>query len=200
MANNLKEAIMNRRTYYSISDKSPVSNETIVDTVRLVVKHVPSAFNSQSARLVVLFGENHKKFWNIVKETLRKYTPENKFAATEAKIDGAFAAGYGTILFFEDQSVVKNLQNSFALYSEKFPVWSQHTSAMHQYLTWVLLEDAGLGASLQHYNPIIDEEVLKTWNLDSNWSLVAQMPFGLPTEKPGEKEYSDLDKRIKVFY
>ena len=32
----------------------------------------------------------------------------------------------------------------------------------------------------EHYNPIIDEEVMKTWNLPGKWSLIAQMPFGEP--------------------
>ena len=40
-----------------------------------------------------------------------------------------------------------------------------------------MLEDAGMGASLQHYNPLSDDEVRKAWNLPGDWKLVAQMPF-----------------------
>ena len=57
----------------------------------------------------------------------------------------------------------------------------------------------GLGASLQHYNPLIDDEVRRTWNLPGDWMLIAQMPFGTPTGEPGEKEFEDLSKRIKIF-
>ena len=70
---------------------------------------------------------------------------------------------------------------------------------MHQFAIWNMLEDAGLGASLQHYNPLIDEEVAKTWNLDPKWKLIAQMPFGTPVQEPGDKEFSPLDKRVLVF-
>ena len=43
--------------------------------------------------------------------------PAEAFPATEAKIDNAFAAGYGTVLYYEDESVVEGLQNAFPLYS-----------------------------------------------------------------------------------
>lgn len=35
--------------------------------------------------------------------------------------------------------------------------------------------------------------------LDPKWELVAQMPFGTPTEEPGPKEIKPLDKRVLVF-
>ena len=199
MGLSFKEALLNRRTYYTISNKSLVSDQEIEDIVNFAVTHVPSSFNSQSTRVVLLLGENHKKLWNITKETLRKIVPVEAFSATENKIDGAFTAGYGTVLFFEDQTVVKRMQEAFPTYAENFPVWSNHTSAMHQLAIWTMLEEVGFGASLQHYNPLIDEEVAKEWNLPSTWKLVAEMPFGVPTQGPGEKEFKPLDERVKVF-
>ena len=120
---------------------------------------MPSALNSQSTRIVLLLGDEHKKLWNIVKETLKARISAEAFAKTEAKIDGCFASGHGTVLYFEDTSVVKKLQEAFPSYKDNFPTWSQHTSAMHQFAIWTMLEDMGLGASLQHYNPLIDDEV-----------------------------------------
>ena len=70
---------------------------------------------------------------------------------------------------------------------------------MHQLAIWSMLEDKGLGASLQHYNPLIDEAVQKEWGISSTWELIAQMPFGTPTEQPGEKEIKPLEHRILVF-
>jgi len=196
---SFRKALKNRRTYYMISNKSLVSDQEIEDIVKFALTHVPSAFNSQSTRVVLLLGENHKKLWNITKDVLRKIVPAEAFPATEGKIDGAFAAGYGTVLYFEDQDVVKGLQKAFPAYAENFPIWSNHTSAMHQLTIWTLLEEAGFGASLQHYNPLIDEAVAKEWNLPSTWKLVAEMPFGVPTQGPGEKEFKHLDEKIKVF-
>lgn len=199
MEKTFKEALKHRRTYYSITNQSPVSDEEIEQAINFAVTHVPSAFNSQSTRVVLLLGENHKKLWGIVKEALKKMVPEEAFKQTEAKIDGAFASGYGTVLFFEDQSVVKGLQAAFPLYQENFPGWSVQTSGMHQLVVWTMLEDLGFGASLQHYNPLIDDAVRKEWNLPEQWHLIAEMPFGLPTGQPGGKEFKPLEDRIKVF-
>lgn len=199
MKKEIKNAIENRRSYYSINNASPISDSEIKEIIDFAILNVPSAFNSQSARVVLLLRDSHKKLWNIVKSTLKKIVPEDAFGATEAKIDNAFAAGYGTVLFYEDQNVVEGLQNAFAAYADNFPVWSQHTSAMHQFTIWTLLEDAGLGASLQHYNPIIDKEVAAAFNIDAKWKLVAQMPFGTPTATPSPKEFQPLESRVLVF-
>lgn len=199
MARTFKEALIHRRTYYQISNNSPISDKEIKDIIDFAVANVPSAFNSQSTRVVLLLGENHKKLWEMTKEVLKKIVSPEVFKATKSKIEGSFEAGYGTVLFFEDKSVVEHLQESFPTYHEKFPLWAQQTSAMHQLAIWTMLEDAGFGASLQHYNPLIDEDVHTEWNIDPNWELIAQMPFGTPEGQPGLKEMLPLEKRVIVF-
>jgi hypothetical protein len=199
MEKTFKQALENRRTYYAIGSESPVSDEKIEEVVQFAVKHVPSSFKSQSTRVVLLLGENHKRLWTITKDILKKIVPAEAFKTTEDKINNCFLAGHGTILFFEDQDVVKGLQEAFPSYADNFPVWSQQTSAMHQLAVWTMLEDIGLGVNLQHYNPLIDKDVEKEWNIPSSWKLIAEMPFGKPLAQPGEKQFRPLDERIKVF-
>lgn len=93
-------------------------------------------------------------------------------------------------------AIVRSLQESFPTYKDNFPIWAEQTDAMHQLAVWTMLEDAGMGASLQHYNPLIDDEVRKAWNLPGDWKLVAQMPFGVPVAQPGSKEVMSLDERV----
>lgn len=199
MKRTFSEALKHRRTYYSISNQSPISDSEIEQIVNFAVTHVPSAFNSQSTRAVLLLGDSHQKLWTIVKDTLKKIVPAEAFVKTEEKINHSFAAGYGTVLFFEDQTVVKGLQDAFPSYQENFPGWSLQTSAMHQLTVWTMLEDAGFGASLQHYNPLIDAEVRRTWDIPESWSLISQMPFGTPAGDPGAKEFQPLESRVKIF-
>lgn len=199
MEMNFKEALKNRRSNYTITDKSLVPDAEIEDIIEFALMNVPSAFNSQSTRIVLLLGENHKLLWNIVLETLRKIVKKEEFPVTETKINNSFAAGYGTVLFFEDRTVVREMQNQFPIYAEKFPPWSQHTSAMHQLAVWVMLEEAGFGASLQHYNPIIDTEVKETFDLPVSWELIAEMPFGIPLMIPAPKDKRPLAETMKVF-
>jgi len=198
MSKDFYTAIKDRRSYYGINKEVGVSDEKIKEIVEFAVKHTPSAFNSQSSRLVVLTGSAHDKLWDITTQALRKAVGEGDFSGTQQKMD-SFKAGYGSILFFEDESVVKSLQEQFATYADNFPIWSQQTSGMHQLVVWTALEAEGLGATLQHYNPLIDDEVKKEWNVPSNWKLIAQMPFGNPTAQPGDKEFKPLEDRIKFY-
>jgi len=199
MEMTLKTSISKRRTYYSISGESPVGNNEIEEVISLALTHVPSAFNSQSTRLVLLLGEHHKALWQIVIDALKQIVPAGAFPSTENKISNCFAAGYGSVLFFEDDTVVKELQKNFPAYAAAFPTYSEHTSAMHQFAIWNLLGEAGFGASLQHYNPLIDEKVKDQWSLPASWRLIAQMPFGTPTAEPMEKQFAPLENRMRVF-
>tara|TARA_R110002167_G_scaffold91458_1_gene245978 strand:+ start:13965 stop:14354 length:390 start_codon:yes stop_codon:yes gene_type:complete len=121
------------------------------------------------------------------------------FIKKSAASDRVFIGGAGTVLFFEDQSVVKQYQEKFSSYADKFPSWSDHTSGMHQYVVWTALASLNIGANLKHYNPVIDEDVTNTWNVDSNWRLVAQIMFGGIENTAGDKSFEPIEKRLKVF-
>lgn len=198
MSNEFFSAIKGRRSIYAISKEVSVSDEKIQEIVNEAVKYTPSAFNSQSARVVVLLGEQHDKLWNLTEETLKAVVPADNFQSTADKM-GAFRSGYGTVLFFEDNAVIEGLQSQFELYKDNFPIWSQQSSGMLQLVIWTALEAEGLGASLQHYNPLIDQKVASEWNLPASWRLMAQMPFGKVVAPAGEKQFQPLEERIKVF-
>ena len=188
-----------RRSIYALSAQLPVSNDEIVKLVEHAVLHTPSAFNSQSTRIVVLFGDDHNKLWQITEDTLRDIVDnEEQFAATKQKMDG-FKAGAGTIMFFEDHSVVRDMQAAAPLYADKFPIWADQTNAMHQYIIWTALASIDVGANLQHYNPIIDKKVAEEWNIDEHWELNAQMVFGAIEQPAGDKAFKPVEDRMQVF-
>lgn len=198
MSGDFREALKNRRSCYELNDTSPIGNEQIREILEFALLNVPSSFNCQSTRLALLLGVYHKRFWDVVLEALRNHVKPEEFEETKQRND-AFAAGYGTVLFYEDQGVVEDLKNAFPNYSDKFPQWSEHTSAMHQLAVWTMLEEAGFGASLQHYNPLIDEKVASIWHIDPKWRLIAQMPFGGIANKPAPKEKQPLNISLRVL-
>ena len=61
------------------------------------------------------------------------------------------------------------------------------------------LAEAGIGASLQHYNPIVDEEVAATFDVPADWKLRAQLVFGSIEAPAGEKTFIDDATRFKTF-
>ena len=195
----LQQLAEKRRSIYALSNQLPVSNDEIVKLVEHAVLHTPSAFNSQSTRIVVLFGEDHEKLWDITEETLKVIVGDDeKFQGTKDKIAG-FRAGAGTVLFFEDKGVVRNMQEAASLYADKFPIWAHQTSAMHQYVIWTALASLDIGANLQHYNPVIDQRVADAWDIAEDWELNAQMVFGAIEQPAGDKAFQPIDERMKVF-
>nr|WP_300092497.1 nitroreductase family protein [Sedimentibacter sp.] len=198
MIKNFSTSVMDRRSYYGISKETVVSDDRIKEIVENGMKYTPTAFNSQSARAVLLLDKQHDKFWNITMEKLRKIVPEASFKPTEDKIN-SFKSGYGTVLYFEDQAVVESLQEQFATYKDNFPIWSQQSNGMLQFVIWTELQNEGFGASLQHYTELIDDEVKNEWEIPGKWKFIAQMPFGKPTAQPDEKQYNFSKEHIKIF-
>lgn len=192
------KALKNRRSYYDIGRDVKISEDKITEIVKEALKHTPSAYNSQSARAAVLFGKHHDRIWDIVMEKLRAIVPVEKFARTETKIN-SFKAGFATVLFFDDSTTTDGLKAKFPLYSENFGIWAHQANGMAQHSVWVALEQKGLGASLQHYNELIEDAVKQEWNLDKGWKLTAQMPFGNIVSHPGDKEFMNLEERVFVF-
>lgn len=193
----VQQAAQVRRSVYALNKNLPLPAAEVAKIVEHAVLHTPSSFNSQSTRVVVLFGAEHEKLWQIAHDELKKIVPADKFAPTAQKLS-AFAAAAGSVLFFEDQDVVKGLQNQFAAYAANFPIWSEHASAMHQYAVWTTLAAAGVGANLQHYNPVIDAEVARQWNIPANWTLRAQLVFGGIAAAAGEKAFAPIEGRFQV--
>ncbi|WP_374017311.1 nitroreductase family protein [Paenibacillus thiaminolyticus] len=194
-AATLQDAIINRRSIRKVTKNAAITSERITDILKSSL-HAPSSFNMQSGRMVVLMDGEHEKLWDIVKETLRSRVSAENFEATAQRLQG-FRDGAGTILFFEDQATIQRMQENAPSYKEQFPFWSHQGSAMLQYAVWMSLEADGIGASLQHYNPIIDEEVKSAWGIPQEWSLIAQMPFGEPDEQPGERSFLPFEDVVK---
>ena len=70
------DALAKRRTQYALGKTLPRSKDEVAALIQSAVKHAPSSFNSQSSRVVTLFGAESDKLWNIAKEELRKIVPE----------------------------------------------------------------------------------------------------------------------------
>lgn len=192
------ELLTQRRSQYVLGSDLPLSQDETTKLIQEATRQSPSSFNSQSSRLVILYGEQHQKFWQLVKAELEKIVPAENFAPTAEKL-ASFAAGAGTVLFYEDQNVITGLQEQFALYADNFPIWSEHSTAMAQLAVWSVLAEANIGASLQHYNPLVDAAAAAEWQVPASWKLRAQMPFGSNQAPIGAKEFMDDSARFKVF-
>lgn len=192
------DAMMKRRSIYGIDRDIPLSDGELKELLGTIVKNMPTAFNMQNTRMVLLLGREHEALWQIVLETLRKTAPAEGFERTEKKLAG-FAAGHGTILYFNDETVKQRMMNDNTLYSDYFPPWELQHNGMLQFAVWTALAERDIGASLQHYNPLIDAEVKARWQLPDYWTLLAEMPFGAITQPPRDKTFEPLETRFRVL-
>ncbi|EZQ06633.1 nitroreductase family protein [Acinetobacter sp. Ver3] len=199
MSNQFLVLIQKRRTIYALGKAVEQSPEYLTDLIQHAIKQSPSSFNSQSSRAVILFNAEHEKFWGFVKEKLKSYAKDEASAAkTSAKMD-SFAAGIGTVLFFEEMDTITDLQEKYPSYAENFPIWAEHSTAMAQFAVWTALHTEGLGANLQHYNPIVDDQVQSEWAVPASWKLRAQLVFGSKEGEAFDKGYIDDATRFKMF-
>ncbi|MDE8032981.1 nitroreductase family protein [Erysipelothrix rhusiopathiae] len=187
-----------RRSRYGLSKEAVLTEEEVIELVEASVQHTPSAFNAQTQRAVVLFGKHSDTFWDLTREALRKIAPEEGFENTVTKLE-SFKQGQGTILYYIDTDVVKGLQDQFALYADNFPIWAEQENGMMQLVTWTALAGAGIGASVQHYNPLVDASAAEAFEIPSSWKLVAQMPFGKAIDEVQPKTLQDVKGKVKVF-
>ncbi|KAL4950758.1 Nitroreductase-like protein [Aspergillus filifer] len=162
-----------------LGNKSPAPDSKIEELVNAAILHVPSSFNTQSTRLIVLLHDSMRSC-AIPKGTWEKQTL--------LKIQG-LKAGVGTVLFYENPAHIKPLSEKFALYKDKFEAWAEHSNAMHQYFCDLA----------RTYNPLIDAPVAKQWGISPEWRLIAQLVFGSPEGAPGEKTFKPIEERVKIY-
>lgn len=193
-----QEAVTARRSIYKLGRNIPVLQSQIIAAVERMTKDVPSAFNMQSARVVITMLDHHENVWHITKGELKKTLPADRFNVIEKKIDG-FEAAYGTILFFESSNMIKAMQDQISEYAANFPTWAMQGNGMLQFAIWTALEDLGLGVNLQHYNSLIDEPIKQIFALPDGWDLVAQMVFGEKLEEPKPIDKVPTGTRVKIF-
>ena len=192
-----REAVLARRSEYSL-DARDVDTDAVIARIRGIAGSVPSAFNAQSARILCLIDEDHRRFWGMVEDVLRERSRDpERFKGTKAKLAG-FRAAAGTILFYEVDSRTRELMEAHPSYRDMFPQWAEHGNAMMQFAVWCAITDMGLGANIQHYNPLIDSRAAEMLSLPDGYRLVAQMVFGRVTDPAGPKGNLSGDDVVSV--
>jgi predicted oxidoreductase (fatty acid repression mutant protein) len=90
------DIIKGRRSIYALKNESTISDKQIQEIIEQVVLHVPSSFNSQTTRIILLVKEEHVALWEIAKEVLKAIVTEEQWKSTEQRLNG-FQAAYGTV-------------------------------------------------------------------------------------------------------
>lgn len=187
----LKKILEKRRSIYNIGNDLPISEDEVTTLVKDLTELVPDAFDMKSARVIILFNEKHHFFWDTVFNIFDGKISREKIES--------FKSGAGTILYFYDKNVVQVLQEKFPLYAQNFPIWANQANGMLQFTIWSGLAEKGIGANLQHYNPVIDKKIKEIFNIPESYEFVAQMPFGNIKLEVPSKAKENIDTRVIVI-
>lgn len=188
----IPESLQTRRSFYQLNKDLPLSQDQVIYLLEDLLELVPDAFNMKSSKVLLAFGQSHDQVWDQV------YASFNGKVARD-KID-SFKAAAGTILYFIDQDIVDQMKKDYPVYAHNMDDWAQQASGMLQINVWTALAELGVGANIQHYNPLIDRDIKKLFQVPDSYKLVAQMPFGGIEEDPPAKEKDYPFNRIQIFY
>lgn len=186
---HILESFKNRRSYYDLDDNISISDDQIIDFITEAVRLTPDAMGRNTQNVLIVLGEAHKKLWDGI------YDVYEGMVARE-KIDG-FKAGYGTVLFYYDDKIVRENKENYPLYEKNFTPWANQANGMLQLAVWNGLTELGLGVNLQHYNPVIDEMVREMFDVNGDFVLLSQMVFGNPLAPADPKEKS-AEGRVRI--
>jgi predicted oxidoreductase (fatty acid repression mutant protein) len=199
MNRNTLDLLEKRRSVYHLGKNVSLSKDEIIDLIESVIYRLPSAFNCQSTRVAIFFGEEHDKLWDLTEEKERNI-PKSEEALNKFNTRLAlFRKSLGTVLFFEDQNVLEQTSKEKNVNEERVSQWSHEHQGASTVAVWTALAENDIGANLQHYIFNIRDAVHEVWDIPKHWKLYAQLIFG-SIEEPGiVKEKVDICKRVKVF-
>ena len=179
---NFLEIANKRRTQYMIGGEANHSIEEIAAELARVVTASPSAFNSQTTRLVIVSEAANQKVWEIIDGTQKEILDEGMYNYFKGVFETAKNA-VGTVLFFE-------------LYKEQ-------NAAMAEYAALLRLAELGYGANLQHFNigfqQGFDRSIKEALDLPDHWELNAQMPFGPVIEPAQDLEKLNHEEQVRII-
>lgn len=189
--NRFVEILKKRRSRYVLNGDVKVGRDEIIDVIENVTHLVPDAFDMKSQRVVALFDKNHEKFWDSVFDVFGG-------KVSREKID-MFKNAYGTLLFFYDMNVVESMKKAAPSYADRFETWARESGGMLQFSLWTAFSDMNLGASLQHYNPVIDEKIKEMFDIPESFVLTSQLVFGNVLQDVDPKGDENISDRVKVL-
>jgi predicted oxidoreductase (fatty acid repression mutant protein) len=94
------KAVNYRRTVYGLNDKSPVSDDRIVEIIKNVQLTSPSSYNTQTGRITILLGAPHQKLWTMIDEIatpiITQHAGEDTAKFMQQRF-GGFKGAYGSV-------------------------------------------------------------------------------------------------------
>ncbi len=120
MNNSFIDLMTQRRSIYALGKNVPQSKEEITTLIKEAIKQSPTAFNNQTTRAVILFGNSSDKVWDMTIDVLRSImSDDDAFEQSKARVS-SFKNGIGTILYFSDQDAIEESKKTIRTLRTKY--------------------------------------------------------------------------------
>lgn len=147
------------------------------------VLRTPSAFGVTPWRVVILH-EHLDTFWDEVAAGFHAGLAGDRLDRYLDRLSG-FRDGAGVILIYEDLAARPALRLNWGLSEQTANDFVQQGLGMVQLALWLVLTEAGLVTSLQHWDWLIQDRLATLLDLPTDhYQLVATLPVGSPAEPP----------------
>ena len=165
---------------------------TLVEELASAARFMPSSFDAQPWRVVVLH-ERNAEFWDLVTTTIDERLEGDRRDRYLARVAGMRDGGM-TLLIFEDLALSAPRDK---LTNEEARDHASQAIGMLQFTLWLSLTAHGLATSPQHWHEFLEDVVLSFAGLpDDGFRLVAVMPVGRAAERPGPR--AELTSRVSL--
>lgn len=157
----------------------------ILERVQEAARRTPAAFGVTPWQIVVLH-EQRDAFWDEVAAGFRQGLAADRLPRYLERLEG-FRAGAAAILIYEDLAARPTLETNWGLAAETAHDFVQQGLGMVQLALWLVLTEAGLVTSLQHWDWLIQDRLAPLLDLPTDrFRLTAVLPVGAPAEPPRE--------------
>lgn len=166
----------------SASLPADLSADDVTKLIQQVVAITPTCYNCQGSRVIILYGEEHTRFWQRLMK-LKVDTAEERRFLEESVVPAA-----GTVVLLEDDLSVKVMQKMYPSFAMAFPYFAEHSSGMVELSLTVGLAQKEIGTIIRHYRTDPAEVLEADSDVPETWKMKAQIAFGLKTAPSMRRE------------
>lgn len=194
---NFNQLLDTRRSVYMLKNTSKINDNDLLNLLYENLKKAPSAFNTQPVFAVIASKEQHKFVWDSVSNALEKILSTEQFKKTKAKLK-VFENAYGTILLFKNTNDIEDIKKAYPGFANRQDFWGEQSFGIAAYTIWLTLADLGLGANMQHYDPLLDAAIEKEFKIPKGYVLEAEIVYGDIAINAEAKESKSQEELIKI--
>jgi predicted oxidoreductase (fatty acid repression mutant protein) len=194
-ATTVAELLAQRRSIRRLAGGA-LSPDTVARLQDAVVC-TPSAFGVTPWQIVILH-EQRELFWDEVAAAFRNGLEGDRLQRYLDRL-GGFRSGAGVILIYEDLAARPALHQNWGLSEQTAHDFVHQGLGMLQLAIWLVLTEAGLVTSLQHWDWLIQDRLAALLDLPTErYRLISVLPIGEPAEPVRDAPEVDPTQVLRI--